>query len=150
MKKSVLIQQFLILLITRCIGQINTLSSNHVNEQTPKTCQIAIENKQIEYCYMNLDTLTFSQLKECKKLTILDNLRRVDSSTLIRITSYLLRYMHADGTTMTEHRATDDRISNEMISWIIESGTKKILFEEIIGIDGEKNLDLGYRWFYLK
>mgnify|MGYP007068603337 CR=1 FL=1 len=44
----------------------------------------------------------------------------------------------------------NNTISSETIEGIIESGAKKLLFEEIIGTDGTNNLDLGHCWFYLK
>jgi len=150
MIKTILIQTFLILSTAICFGQITNSDANKPAETTSKTCKKPLENKEIEFCNIQADTLTFAQLKECKELTIHNSLSKIGDSNKKRITSYILYYFHANGTDLTKYNGSGNQLSCEMISGIIESGTKKILIEEIIGLDGTVNLDLGHRWFYLK
>ena len=150
MIKTILIQTFLILSTTISFGQAISLNSKNPEDKISKSCRNPIENKEIEFCNIQADTLTFAQLKECKELTIHNKLLKIGDSNNKRITSYILCFFQVNGTELKKWIGSGNQLTSEMITSIIESGTKEILIEEIIGVDGTVNLDLGHRWFYLK
>ena len=150
MIKTILIQTFIIVSTTFCFGQSVNSNSNIQKDKISKTCRDQIENKEIEFCNRQADTLTFAELNECKELTIHNRLLKIADSNKKRITSYILCYFKSNGTDIVKWSGSGNKLSSEMIAGIIESGTKKILLEEIIGLDGTVNLDLGHRWFYIK
>lgn len=150
MIKTILIQTLLIVSTSICFGQVTNSDANKPAETTSKTCKKPLENKEIEFCNIQADTLTFAQLKGCNELTIHNRLLKISDSNKKRITSYILCYFQANGTDVMRWNGSGNQLSSEMVAGIIESRTKKILIEEIIGLDGTVNLDLGHRWFYLK
>ena len=150
MINTILIQTLLIISTTFCFGQSGNSNSNIPKDKISKTCRDQIENKEIQFCNIQADTLTFAELKECKELTIHNRLLKIADSNKKRITSYILCYFKSNGTDLVKCSGSGNQLSSEMIAGIIESGTKKILIDEIIGLDGTVNLDLGHRWFYLK
>ena len=143
MIKTIILQTLLTVSTTICLGQVSNSDNIKPKDTTVKSCHRHVENKTIELCNINADTLTYDQLKECNEITIRDSTKQI-------ITSYLLSYFFSDGTTMFQTKGSSNQISSEAVAGIIASGTKKILFDEIFGIEGTKNLDLGHRYFYFK
>ncbi|HLO92104.1 MAG: hypothetical protein ACM3ME_02750 [Chloroflexota bacterium] len=147
MVKKTLIQTLLILSITVCYGQISVTSTP--GTLTHKTCKLTPENKEIRLCNVLVDTITYAQLAECHKLTILTKSMQAVASDK-RITSFILTYFPHDSSDVIQSTVIGNEMPGNLVSSIIESGTKKILIEEIIGLDGTINLDLGHRWFYIR
>ena len=143
MKKTINILALLIATTITCFGQSNYSSSFMSGEITTKSCRRSIENKSIGLCNIKADTLIYDQLKGCKVLTIGENGKQV-------ITSFKLGYFLTDTTTFVERFVPSNQIPKDIVDAIIKSGTRKIIFSEIIGVEGTVNLDLGYRFFYFK
>jgi hypothetical protein len=143
MKKTIIILAFLVASTVLGFGQVNYPITSKAGENQNNSCHSLIENKAIGLCYIKADTLTYDQFKNCKELTIGVNNKQV-------ITSYKLGYSLTDGTTFVEKYVSGNLIPKEMVDAIVSYGIKKIIFEQITGIEGTENLALGYRWFYLK
>jgi hypothetical protein len=143
MIKTIIIQALLIGSTILSFGQVNHSITIKSGENQNKSCHNPIENKAIGLCYLKADTLTYDQFKGCKELTTGDNNKQV-------ITSYNLCYFLADGTTFSVKYVSGNQIPMDMVQTIVSSGIKKVIFDQITGIEGTENLALGYRCFYLK
>jgi hypothetical protein len=51
---------------------------------------------------------------------------------------------------MVKHDISGDQIPEDVVETVIALGVKKIMVDEVFGIEGTTNLKLGYRSFYLK
>jgi hypothetical protein len=112
------------------------------NSVATSSCHGSYENKSIGICSSKTDTLTISQLKGCSKLSVDNDNKKV-------ITSFQLWYKPND-TTMFEKSISGNQIPEDIIKTIIALGVKKIMVNEVFGIEEKTNLNLGYRCFYLK
>ncbi len=143
MKKTIIIQVLFIATTITCFGQSNYSSSILSGQITSRSCHRSIENKAIGLCYTKADTLIYDQLKGCKVLTTGENGKQV-------ITSFKLGYFLNDTNTFIERYVPGNKIPEDIVDAIVKSGIRKIIFSEILGVEGPVNLDLGYRWFYFK
>lgn len=127
---------------TFVFGQVSNSDTLFSKKKITKSCQRPIENKDIELCHIKTDTLTYDLLKSCHELTS-GNKKQI-------INSFLIRYCLPDGNTMVEVQILNNQLSDLAINGIINSGTKKILLEEIIGKEESEYIVLGHRWFFFK
>ncbi|MGA3014112.1 MAG: hypothetical protein ABSD71_08755 [Bacteroidales bacterium] len=133
----------LIIISNFCLGQGNKSNSPQIFTAGPtRSCHGSYENKTIGICYQTTDTLTVNQLTGCLKLS-------VDNNNNKEITSFRIWYPASD-TSMVEKSITGNQIPVEVIKTVIDLKVKKIMFDEVFGVEGKTNLNLGYRWFYLK
>ena len=143
MKKIIIILALLIVTTMSSFGQTKYPLSDISSGTASKSCHRSIENKDIGLCNIKTDTINFDQLNGCKALTVNENGKQL-------ITSFKLGYFLPNTTTFVERYVAGNQIPKDFVDAIIKSGAKKIIFSEILGIDGTVNLDLGYRWFYFK
>jgi len=143
MNKINIILALLIATTITCYGQTKYPLSNISSGTASKSCHRSVENKDIGLCNIKTDTINLDQLKGCKVLTINENGKQL-------ITSFKLGYFLPDTTAFVERYVSGNQIPKDFVDAIIKSGAKKIVFSEILGVDGTVNLDLGYRWFYFK
>ena len=142
MKKSVLTLTVLLIQTIICFGQESKLNSISSESNATKSCRKQIENKAIGLSNITSDTLTYQQFRQCDKITIKSILGE-------EITSYKISYVLPSGTDLAERTVLNDKLSEELIQSVIDSGTKKIVFSEVIGSKGNENILIGYRCFCL-
>lgn len=143
MNKNILALIVLIFQTIICSGQELNLKSISSESNATKSCQKQVENKAIGLSNITSDTLTFQQFRKCDKLTI-------KSILVEKITSYKLSYQLPSGTDIVERTVLNDKLSEELIQSVIASGTKILVFSEVIGAKGNENILIGNRCFYLK
>ena len=141
--KITYIISLLFIMVTPCLSQSNYSGPSLSGAGNTRSCHKPAENKAIGICNAKQDTLTFSQLKNCKTLTVGDNPKQL-------ITSYKLGYYKAYSSTYVVRFVSGNQLPSDLIDTIIGKGTRKITVNEIIGVEGDVNLDLGYRCFFLK
>ena len=127
--------------IITCSGQSNNLISSNADSKTVKSCQNRIENKAIGICNIQTDSITYDQLTRCGELT-----SAIDKQL---IESYNLWYFTNDSTAVNRY-IPNNKIPDDLVKIIVKSKIKKILFAEVLGIQGTVFATLGFRYFYLK
>jgi hypothetical protein len=142
MKRNILTLTALFFQTIVCFGQESILNTFSSENDAPKTCRMQVENKAIGLSNITSDTLTLQQFRESNKVTI-------KSIFGEEITSYKISYILPDGTDLVEKTVLNDQLSEELIRSVVASGTKKIVFSEVIGAIGNENIFIGYRSFYL-
>ena len=142
MNKSILTLAVLLIQTIICFGQDSNLNSINSESNATKSCRKQLENKAIGLSNITSDTLTFQQFRQCDKITI-------KSIFGEEITSYKISYLLPSGTDLVERTVLNDKLSEELIQSVFASGTKKIVFSEVIGATGNENILIGYRCFYL-
>ena len=142
--EKVLFHVFVLIIISNfCLGQGNKSNSPQVFTAGPTpSCHGSYENKSIGICYQTTDTLTVTQLKGCLKLS-------VDKNNNKEITSFRIWYQSSD-TSWVQRNVTGNQIPEDIVKKVIDLRVKKIMVDEVFGVEGKTNLNLGYRWFYLK
>ena len=142
MKKNILTLTVLIIQTIICLGQDINLNSISSEKNGTKSCRKQLENKAIGLSNITSDTLTYQEFAKCHEIT-------VKSLQGEEITSYTLSYFLPSGTDLLERTVLNDKLSDELIQNIISSGTKRLVFSEVIGVKGAENILIGYRCFYL-
>ena len=143
MKKTILALILLIFQTIICFGQDINLNSANSESNSIKSCRNQVENKAIGLSNITSDTLTYEQFRHCDKIT-------VKSLYGEEITSYVISYLLPSGTDLVERNVLSSKLPAELIQSVIASGTKRIVFSEVIGAKGAENILVGYRSFYLK
>lgn len=142
MERFLIQLSILILISNLCLGQSINSNDMKPNSGATSSCHGSYENKSIGICSNKTDTLTILQLKGCSRLSVDNDNKKV-------ITSFRLWYKPND-TTMAMKSISGDQIPKDIINKIIALGIKKIMVDEVFGVEGKTNLNLGSRWFYLK
>jgi hypothetical protein len=143
MKKVLFYFSILIVLSNFSFGQdVNSNSSQVFTAGPTSSCHGLYENKSIGICYKTTDTLTVTQLKGCLKLSI-------DNNNNKEITSFSIWYQSSD-TSWVQRNVTGNQIPEDIIKKVIDLRVKKIMVDEVFGLEGKTNLNLGHRCFYLK
>jgi hypothetical protein len=143
MRKTILILAVLLIKNIVCMAQDINLGADYATDNLKKACRKQIENKAIGLCNITSDTLTYKQLKQCGKIT-------VNNMLSTEITSYKICYVLPVVNDMVEYTASGNQLSERLVQNIISTGTKKIILSEVNGTKGKKNIQIGYRCFYLK
>lgn len=142
MKKTILVLTVLLIQTFICFGQGSNLNSVNSENNATKSCMKQLENKAIGLSGITSDTLTFQQFTQCHKIT-------VNSLFGEEITSFKLNYSLPGGADLIERTESSNKLSDELIESVISSGTKKLVFSEVIGVKGSENILIGFRCFYL-
>jgi hypothetical protein len=142
MKETILALTLLLIQTIICFGQDSNLNSISSESNATKSCRKQVENKAIGLSNITSDTLTFQQFRHCDKISIKSILGE-------EITSYKLSYFLPGETDLVERTVLNDKLSEELIQSVIASGTKRLVFSEVIGAKGTENILIGYRCFYL-
>ena len=142
MRPTTLFITFLICFSTTGFGQEIYSTVSQPSSELVRSCKNRVENKEIEFCDLHSDTISYTQFANCSKLNVHGHNDQL-------ITSFVLSYYLPDGTTVVEYRAAVNNIPEVVKHQIIKAGIRKILIQEIIGQHGDENLTLGNHTFYL-